>query len=167
LTVPAWAAATLVVAYPYLWVSPIRNTYRMFAFRSDSFEMQAASFPPAAVTSRADAFRRVGHELADRFSAAGQISEWLGIAPNSWVREIDLAVAVLGTLLIVAAAIRIGPLSPHAMALLILGGQTGLILATIGVEYARYLLPVLLAVAVAIGFVVGAAIERTIKLTSA
>lgn len=71
-------------------------------------------------------------------------------------QEVDLTLAVLGLLVLAVLAIRAGLASAPTLALAVLGGQTALILLTIGVEYARYLYPILLANAVFAGVAVGA-----------
>lgn len=163
---PVIAALTFVLVYPYLWVSPIRNTWRMFEFRSLSFDLQSESFPPAAVADRTDAFRRLGHELSTRFSAIGQVSEWLGHSPESWLRELDLILATAGLLILIGLAFRQGIVSPPTMTLVVIGGQSLLILLTIGVEYARYFLPIVLATTTLAGVTIGIVITVFAELSN-
>ena len=159
ISVPIVAYLVFVALYPYLWKDPIDHTRRMFDFRSESFRLQALSFPPAKVTNRTDAFRRVGVELGRRFSTSGLISQKLehafGFGDWTWLHDLDLILASLGWIVIVALAIRRGPFNPAMLIAAVIGGQALLIVLAMGVEYARYLMPVLLAVAVGAGTMFG------------
>ena len=159
--VPVVAVLTFVAIYPYLWRNPVTHLYRIYAYRAQSFAEQSVNSPDAAVPSRGDAFRRLGNELGDRFSISGLIVEklegWLGRDVPVSLAYLDLVVAVLGLLLLVALVVRHGPLSPAAAVSAVVGGQALLILLTMEVEYARYMLPVVLLVAVLVGAVAGAA----------
>ncbi|MGH2557850.1 MAG: glycosyltransferase family 39 protein [Thermomicrobiales bacterium] len=161
LAVPLIAFVVFVAVYPFTWTSPINHSYDLFAFRADSFRRQAAAFPPAEVNGLPDAFRRVGDELGARFSATGRIVDEVeqhsGIGlPDAWRDNgFDLAVAVVGLELLVVLLARRGLRSAHALAAFVFGGQALMIIVSMGVEYARYLLPVLLLVVVCIGVVAG------------
>jgi hypothetical protein len=160
---PVIAYAFFVLSYPYLWPHPIDHTYTLFKFRSDSFKIQAAAFPQAKVLGLTDAFRRVGDELGHRFSSARHLASALqdstGITiPSGWhVEYLDLAVAVIGLELLIAVILlrdfRIAPI----LAATIFGGEGVLVVLTMGVEYARYLMPVLLALVIGIGVAGGLA----------
>ena len=157
--VPAIAALTFVAVYPYLWNNPVAHLYRMYAFRALTFDQQATGFTAAAVPNRGDAFRRIGHELGDRFSTSGFVAEELEqlLGHEIWVAidHLDLVVAVFGLLLLLAFVVREGIASPTALAAAVVAGHALLIVLTMRVEFARYLLPVVLFVAVAFGIAVG------------
>jgi 4-amino-4-deoxy-L-arabinose transferase-like glycosyltransferase len=159
ISAPVVAYLVFVASYPYLWKNPIDHTRRMFDFRSESFRLQALSFPPAKVANRTDAFRRVGAELGRRFSTGGLISQKLehafGFGNWAWLHNLDLVLASLGWIVIVAIAIRRRPFNPAMLIAAVIGGQALLIVLAMGVEYARYLMPVLLAVAVGAGTMFG------------
>ncbi|MGH2535298.1 MAG: glycosyltransferase family 39 protein [Thermomicrobiales bacterium] len=163
LAVPLIACAAFVAVYPYLWTNPIAHTSALFEFRADSFRAQAVAFPPAKVDGLADAFRRIGDELGARFSTTGRIVDAVerhtGIdLPNAWRDNgLDLAVAVVGLELLVVIVARRGLRSAHALAAAVIGGQAAIVVAGMGVEYARYLLPVLLLIVICIGVVAGSA----------
>jgi hypothetical protein len=157
--VPAIAFATFVASYPYLWSSPGVNTFRMFEFRADSFALQALN-APANVPNRTDAFRRLGHELGDRFSTGRYLAEaidgWIGLSLPTSIAYLDLVLAASGFPVLVALIVRDGFTSPRALTFAVLGGQALLIMLTLRVEYARYFLPLLLLIAICAGVLVGA-----------
>jgi hypothetical protein len=161
--VPIAAVLTFVAIYPYLWRNPVTHLYQIYAYRAQSFDEQSVNSPDAAVPSRGDAFRRIGYELGDRFSTSGLIVEelegWLGRDLPASLAYLDLVVAVLGLLILVAMVVRFGLLSPAAAVSAVVGGQALLILLTMEVEYARYMLPVVLLVAILAGIVAGTAWE--------
>ncbi len=159
IAVPVFAFATFVALYPYLWTDPIDHTRAMFDFRTESFDLQGISFPPAKVEDRADAFRRIGDELGRRFSAGGWIGDELDslIGSGDWaaLRNLDLGLAVIGWLIVVGLMTTRGMGWPPALMLGIIGVQACAVIFGMKVEYARYLLPVLLAVAVGAGVTIG------------
>jgi 4-amino-4-deoxy-L-arabinose transferase-like glycosyltransferase len=153
---PVVAFALFVAVYPYLWTDPIGHTKRMFDFRTDSFEMQGEAFPPAKVAGRSDALRRVGDELGVNFSVGGLIAD--AFDRDDWhsLRNLDLGLALIGWILISTWILTRGPGWPAGYMAGLLAVEGSLIILTMGVEYARYLFPVLLAVAVGVGAVAGA-----------
>ena len=155
IAVPAIAFAVFVAVYPYLWTDPIDHTKRMFDFRTDSFDMQGVSFPAAKVEDRADALRRVGDELGARFSAGGLIAETFDQDDWSAFRNLDLALAVVGWLVILGLLVSRGIAWPQSLMAGLVAVQAAAVIFGMGVEYARYLLPVLLAVALGAGVTLG------------
>ncbi len=161
LSVPVVAYACFVAAYPFLWPHPIEHTRQLFQFRADSFRIQAAAFPQAAVPDLTDALRRVGQELGSRFSVSERVIaafDWPALTRlgERWqIGDLDLALATAGMLLFVALVVRAGLRGGSAMVAIALGGQVVITVGAMRVEYARYLLPVLLASMVCIGVVVG------------
>jgi hypothetical protein len=156
---PFIAYATFVAVYPYLWTDPIEHTRRMIEFRTDSFDLQGVSFPAAKVEDRADALRRVGDELGERFSIGGAIAEAIDQDGWSSLRNLDLAVAVAGWLIILGWVVTRGLSRPPLFMAMLVAIQAAAVIFGIGVEYARYLLPVVLAIAVGIGATFGTAWE--------
>jgi hypothetical protein len=160
---PVIAYVFFFLSYPYLWPHPIDHTHTLFKFRADSFTIQAAAFPQAKVLGLADALRRVGDELGHRFSSARHLASILGDSagislPTGWhIEYLDLAFAVIGLELLIALIVfrraRIAPI----LATTVFGGEAAIVVLTMGVEYARYLMPVLLAVVISIGVTGGVA----------
>lgn len=161
LSVPVFSAVALVLAYPYLWPHPIRNTHRLFAFRTRSFELQIAAFPQTEVTGPSDLVSRLDNELGDWLS----LTRWINreilteigwSVPDSWhIGRLDLAVAIMGAAIIAVLVLRQGVFGPRALIAGVLFGQTAIILAAMNVQFARYLLPIVLTMAVCIGVVGG------------
>jgi Dolichyl-phosphate-mannose-protein mannosyltransferase len=157
--VPVVAFLVYVAVYPFLWKSPLENTRRMIDFRTESFRLQAMSFPGAEVGNRTEAFRRVGWELGERFSTGGWVANGLarhlGAGDWSWLRDLDLMLAIAGWIAIAGFIVRRGSINPAMLMAAVIGGQALFIVLAMGVEYSRYLLPVLLAVAVGVGAACG------------
>ena len=159
LIVPVVAWATFLVIYPYLWTAPISHTRRIFAFRAESFDLQASFSGGAAVPTNADALRRVGFHLGEQFSVSGAAAKWLGgqmniSSPTSFT-QIDLILAVIGLLVLVAMIFDRDTAPNAAAVLLVLGGQSLLIVLTLRIDFARYMLPVILTAAIFAGVTIG------------
>jgi hypothetical protein len=178
LIVPAIAGLVFVAVYPYLWTDPIEHTRRMLDFRTESFRLQRTVSPDATIDNRTEAFRRVGDELGRRNSTGGVIADWLadhvdagdwlspipGLPPGGgkelWLRELDLVLAAAGWVLLTGIAVRRGWSDPAMLIAAVIGGQALLIILSVDILYLRYLLPVLLAVAIGAGVAVGVGWER-------
>jgi 4-amino-4-deoxy-L-arabinose transferase-like glycosyltransferase len=164
LTIPISAIATFLASYPYLWTDPIGHTRRMFAFRELSFDLQAVISPHARVHGIPDAFRRFGVQLGHRESIGGVLLDWLGRSDATgawtWLREADLMLAPAGWLLLVPVIVSARYPGRIVFPMAIVGGQFMLIALTFRLDYARYMLPVLPAIAIGIGAVFGLAWQR-------
>jgi hypothetical protein len=158
-TIPVVAAATFVAVYPYLWTDPIAHARRMFNFRELSFDLQALISPHAKVDGPADALGRFRVQLGERESAAGfllgEIRNYVDFGDRLWFRELDLTLALVGWLLLTIVLARRHFPADRAMPLLLFGGQVALITATFRLDYARYMLPLLPAIAIGIGAIAG------------
>jgi hypothetical protein len=164
---PFVAFLVFVAAYPYLWTDPIEHTKRMFDFRTESFQMQAENSPDAKVEDRADAFRRVGVELGSAFSIGGLLADRVGAGDQAWLRNLDLALAVIGLLVVTGMLVTRGPTWPPVLMVAVIAVQAGAVIYGMGVEYPRYMLPVLLAVAVGVGAAIGSAAAMLPRLATA
>jgi 4-amino-4-deoxy-L-arabinose transferase-like glycosyltransferase len=157
--VPVVAGLTFIASYPYLWSDTITHAQRMFDFRELSFDLQALASPHARVTSLGDATRRFGVQLGERESTAGfllgELRKYVDAGDWLWFRELDLVLAAAGWLLLVVLLFRRHFPADRVMPLLVLGGQAALIAATFRLDYARYMLPLLPAIAIGIGAVAG------------
>lgn len=157
LSIPVVGLATFIATYPYLWRDPFTHLVRMFLFRLDSFESQGNAFPEARVSGLNDAMARVGGELGTAASVSGllapKLADVTGVSLPAWfgVNSWDLAVTIIGLLLGCHLVGRWGLMSGNALAVLFLTGQAILVIVAMGVEYARYLLPLTLTVSMAIG----------------
>jgi 4-amino-4-deoxy-L-arabinose transferase-like glycosyltransferase len=159
LWIPVSAYVTFLSVYPYLWTAPISHTRRMLDFRSLSFGLQARVSPQAKVDNLPDAMRRIGSILSDRYSVGGfvreQLVRHLGIGDYSTLTELDLTIAVGGWLLLVWLLFRRHFEPATALPLMVLAGQVCLIAVAFRLDYSRYLLPIVPAVAIGIGAVAG------------
>ncbi len=146
------ALATFVAVYPYLWPDPAGRTRNLFAFRAEEMATQAADWPEMAVPNRAEALRRVGTNFTERFSLAASASARLGggIAPMP-IRQVEVAIALIGVLAMLLAALTDGPYSPRFAALAVLGGHVLITILGMRSEFDRYHVPMALLGAVAAG----------------
>jgi hypothetical protein len=168
ISIPVVAALTFLASYPYLWTDPITHTRRLFAFRSLSFDLQALISPHARVSGLGDATRRFGVQLAERDSVGGFLIDSLNLDSSwAWLRNVDLVLAVLGWLLLVALLFRREFDAGMTMPVLVIGGQAALIVATFRLDYARYMLPLVPAVVLGIGVVAGLAWSASVRYARA
>jgi hypothetical protein len=155
--VPATAVATLVASYPYLWRDPIDNMRALVDYRQWGMDVQGAAWPHLSVETRIEAFRRVGLKLGDEWTTLGRLSatlqDHLGSAWNAGALELALAAA--GGVLLLALVVKHGPWSAHGLAAAVLAGQVAVTIYGLRVDWARYHLPILLAVAVSVGVLAG------------
>ncbi len=158
LPLPVVAFAAFVASAPYLWPDPIGRTVALFRFRAEEMAGQGRIWSELDVTSRADALSRVGAWLGERRSTTGAAAQWLAQrAGIEWTPPmgIDLILAVAGALVLAALVLRQGVASPAALAAIVLGGETALIVLGMRADFERYLYPVLLAAVVCAGLFVG------------
>jgi hypothetical protein len=157
LSVPATAVATLVASYPYLWRDPIDHMRALVDYRQWGMDVQSAAWPHLSVETRIEAFRRVGLKLGDDWTTLGRLSaamrDHLGLAWNAGALELALAAA--GGVMLLALVMKHGPWSAHGLAAAVLAGQVAVTIYGLRVDWARYHLPILLAVAVSAGVLAG------------
>ncbi len=160
LTVPAVAFATFVVSYPFLWPDPVGRSLTLYRFRVKEMANQGAIWNQLYVAGPVDAVSRIGNWLGDIDSVTGNAARALaGLAGIDWHPSgLDLPLALAGALVLAALVLRQGLASPAALAAVVLGGQVALVVFGMRADFARYLYPVLLAQAVCIGLVAGAAV---------
>jgi len=154
---PAIATAMFVLAYPYLWPDPIRRTMTLLRFRASEMENQGAIWTELRVDGPIDALTRIGHWLGEVDSVTGNgIGAVTGLFGSTWKpMPLDLILAVMGGVILMVLAVQRGLGSRWAMAALLLGGQVLLIVVGMRADFARYLLPVLVANVVCGGLVFG------------
>src|SRR4051812_28080758 len=107
-----------------------------------------------------------GH-LSSEFAIATFMSTWrnhhVATAPGPCFAQPAVALPLVGLTILIWRCIR----PPHHMAglavLLILGGQTAVIVLTLHVDFVRYSLPIALAVAVFAGLVIGQICAITVR----
>lgn len=150
---PLIAIVAFVVSYPYLWPSPVRRTWNLFQLRTQEMDQQAAAWPNIAIANPIDGLTRIYSRLTWQFSATGNLAEhvlgWLGIHTSVW--GIDLPLAVLGIGVLAWLVVRRGLTSGTALMTFLLAGQAGAIVIGMKVDFYRYHLPIVLAVAILAG----------------
>jgi hypothetical protein len=146
-SVPIVAGATFVASYPYLWRAPIEHTKALFDYRTVGMEAQASMWPHLGVETRVEAVERVVRRLGDELTVLGRF----GIE----VERLELGIAAVGIVVWTVLALRDGLLGARALTFAVLGGAAGVTLAGMQADWARYHLPILLFVSVALGVAVG------------
>lgn len=154
---PVIAGAVFIATFPYLWPDPIRRTLELFAFRALEMYNQGVIWEDLRVDGPVDALGRIYHWLGEVDTVTGNgIDVVAKLFGASWRPPgLDLALAVTGGVILLALAVQRGLGSRWAMALIILGGQVALVVVGMRADFARYLLPVLVATTVCGGLVVG------------
>lgn len=157
LALPPVAAATFIASYPFLWPDPIGRTLDLLRFRSLEMQNQGNIWGDLKVEGPVDAVSRIYNWLGVVDSvtgeAIGNVTQPLGIAFRPmWL---DLALAVIGGVILLILAVRHGLGSRWSLALLILAGEVALVIAGMRADFSRYLLPVLVANAICGGLVFG------------
>jgi hypothetical protein len=156
-SLPATATATFIASYPFLWADPIGRTLDLFRFRSVEMENQGTIWQELNIAGPVDALGRIGNWLGDVDSVTGQgVDAVAKLVGATWKpMGFDLLLAIVGALILLALAIQRGLGSRWGMAGLVLGGQVALVVVGMRADFARYLLPVLVATAVLGGLVAG------------
>jgi hypothetical protein len=119
---------------------------------------QGAIWEELRVNGPIDATRRIIHWLGEVDSVTGQgIDVVAKLFGTTWKpMGLDLVLAGIGALILLALTIRQGLGSRWAMASIVLGGQVALVILGMRADFSRYLLPVLVATTVCGGLVAGA-----------
>ncbi len=158
---PVIAFTTFVLVYPYLWPAPIQRTLNLFALRSSEMDNQSAAWPDVAVDNPILAIGRIYDRLTVQFSTTGSllggVTGWLGFGSKPW--GIDIPIAVIGMTVLTMLVVRRGLTSGTALASFLLAGQVAAIVVGMQVDFYRYHLPVVLAVAILSGLSVQAALQ--------
>ena len=151
---PAVAAAVFVGTYPYLWPDPVGRTLNLVRFRTREMQLQATDWPVMAVSTRAEAFRRIGENFHERYSLL-QVTR----LANLELPAIELSLAAAGAVVWLADAVRAGLRSPIMVILITLGSQVAVTVAGMRSEFDRYHVPMLAFGCIAIGAAVGSGVE--------
>lgn len=157
MALPPVATATFIASYPYLWPDPIGRTLELLRFRTLEMQNQGNIWGDLKVEGPVDAASRIYNWLGVVDSvtgeAIGNVTQPLGFTFRPmWL---DLALAIVGAVILLVLAVRHGLGSRWTMALLVLGGEVALVIVAMRADFSRYLLPVLVANAVCGGLVFG------------
>ena len=147
---PVVAGIAFVASYPYLWRNPIGNSLKMLRYRTMSFDLQGMLWEQVAVDSPLEATDRIWN----RFTGA----EWSVLGRFfGWSSSLELIVALIGVLILAAMVLRRGLASSTAMIAATIGAATMITVLGMEVDWARYHFPILVAMALCLGVVVGTA----------
>ncbi|MFM9106362.1 MAG: glycosyltransferase family 39 protein [Chloroflexota bacterium] len=165
---PPIAFAAFVASYPYLWPDPVGRTISLLQFRQREMYNQGRIWPELDVTGPLHAVERIAWWLSVDNSVTGNAVEGLaGLAGvQVQVVGIDLLLAVAGAAALAVIAWRRGLASPAALAALVLGAQVAIVVAGMRADFARYLMPVLVAQAVCVGVLGGVALAGLGRLAA-
>lgn len=155
---PIIAGVTFIALYPYLWVSPIRNSLNLLDFRTTEMASQARILPHARVDNPVGAFMRYGQQLQGAYSstrdAINSLGDLIG-ADFSGAVSLDLMIVAIGLILVIRMVIQYGLWSPQALVIMLLAAEVGAVTVGLGVDFYRYYLPVLLVNSILVGVAFG------------
>ena len=154
---PAVALAVFVASYPFLWPDPVGRLRILYDFRAREMLNQGAIWPELKVAGPADSLSRVGNWLATVDSTTGTLAADVAAQFGRDWRPVgvDLLLAIVGAEILCFLVARHGLSSRWGLAGLMLFGQVGIVVVGMRADFARYMLPVLVTVAVCGGLVVG------------
>ncbi|MGI9253687.1 MAG: hypothetical protein ACR2J8_08065 [Thermomicrobiales bacterium] len=155
---PPMAFAAFVLSAPYLWPDPVGRTLSLLQFRQREMYNQGRIWPELDITGPIHALQRIAWWLSVDNSVTGNAAEGIaglfGIQAN--LIGIDVLLGVAGAAMLAIIALRRGLASPAALAAVVLGAEVAVVVAGMRADFARYLMPVLVAQAVCIGILAGA-----------
>lgn len=154
---PVIAFATFVAVYPYLWPEPIRRTIELFRWRQEEMGRQIANWPNVAVSGPLQALGRIGARLTDIQSSSGRVAAILtSMVGIDWhPNGRDFIPVLIGALLLVTLVFKHGLRSPQMLAIVILVCESGAIIVGMRVDFYRYHLPIVFAMAICVGVCFG------------
>lgn len=154
---PVIAAIAFVAVSPYLWRDPVGHALNLYRFREQEMTNQRRLWPSLAINSPLDTVHRVWKALGTQMSAAGWVAARAHrFIPGGWALSgLDLALGLIGLALFAWFALRWGLSSPAMLAACVIGGEAALDLLGMRVYFARYLMPVALALTVGFGVLAG------------
>ncbi|MCA9833990.1 MAG: phospholipid carrier-dependent glycosyltransferase [Thermomicrobiales bacterium] len=159
LSTPFVAAATFVASYPYLWPDPIRHSRNLLDYRTWGMEVQSTLWTQVAISGPREAVQRSWHRFASEdWSLLGR---FLGVA---W--PVELWLALIGAVILAWLIWKRGLASGTALIAVVLGTMVVITFGGMGVDWARYHGPILLAMAVCTGVTVGWVTRGLKDLTS-
>jgi len=158
---PIMAFIVFVASYPYLWVDPIRRSYKMFAFRADEMQGQGTIWPDLAVGSPLVALARIGARLGETSTTSGHVTgsflNLIGLQGHTIPAGLDFLPAVAGMVLLFEMVIRYGLRSRQALISLLLVSEVGAIAFGMKADFNRYHLPIVLIMSICIAVSASAA----------
>jgi Dolichyl-phosphate-mannose-protein mannosyltransferase len=156
---PLVAMVVFVAVSPYLWRDPIGHTEKLFAFRAQEMANQRQLWPELRIDSPLEALGRIWGLLGVNWTTSGWLAAQLNpLTGASWRPQgLDLGLGVAGLAILIGLAVRRGPASPHALAVLVVGAAVAITGVGLRVYFERYLLPLAFALTVGVGVLTGIA----------
>jgi 4-amino-4-deoxy-L-arabinose transferase-like glycosyltransferase len=150
---PVIAFTTFVISYPYLWPSPMRRSWDLFAFRATEMRNQSANWPEVAIDGPVEALSRIYTQLTWQVTTIGDraedILDRLGTPKDIW--SPDLLIAGLGVGWLVWVILRRGITSGPALMAFLIASQFAAIVVGMRSDFYRYHLPIVLITAIMAG----------------
>lgn len=155
---PVIAFATFVAVYPYLWPAPIQRTIELFRWRQEEMGRQIANWPNVAVSGPIQALDRIGIRLTDLQSSSGRVAAFVAsmVGVNWHPSGADFIPVLIGALILVTLIFKHGLRSPQTLAIAILVYESAAIIGGMRVDFYRYHLPIVFAMAVCVAVCFGA-----------
>jgi hypothetical protein len=156
MSLPAVTLATFVALYPFVWSAPYERTRILYDFRAQEMASQSRIWPNLAVTGRFDAFRTLWRVFQEQYPTTGRLFDWV----NGWSGipappNLDIVLAGIGLAWAIVNVLRQGVVTPLTFTFVLIGGQALAIVAGLRVDFNRYYLPIVLFVALCIGYLAG------------
>lgn len=155
LPIPIMSFIFFIASYPYLWVDPIRRSYKMFSFRVDEMQSQGTIWPGLAVDSPLDALARIGIRLGETSTMSGRLAaaflHLMGIDGYAIPSGLDFLPAIAGIVILGALVIKHGLRSKYAVISLLMISEAGAIAVGMKADFNRYHLPIVLIMSICIG----------------
>jgi hypothetical protein len=163
---PIVAFAAFVISYPYLWPSPIRRTWDLYAFRAGEMADQSAAWPEKAVTGPLEALGRFGHYLTETHSTSQRFLQvfYDRFEIDRIATGYDFFPAVAGLVVLVWWVGKRGFWSPAAMVALLMATEAGTLVFGMKTDFYRYHLPIVIIMAGCIGVSTGAGWSAIVQL---
>ncbi|MCO5224094.1 MAG: phospholipid carrier-dependent glycosyltransferase [Thermomicrobiales bacterium] len=159
ISTPFVALATFVASYPYLWPDPIRRTIYMLNFRQQEMDNQYRLNPRFQTDSPLESLHMTYNMLGNTWSSTLQIFQWLQLDRiGDLLSQLDLWLAIAGTLALVVIGLRKGIRSPELVIAALIVFQMVTVILSMRVAFERYYLPIMVGEFVAIGCAVGYAV---------
>lgn len=155
LPIPIMSFIFFVASYPYLWVDPIRRSYKMFSCRADEMQSQGTIWLGLTVASPVDALARIGIRLGETSTMSGRLAaaflHLIGIDDHAIPSGHDFLPAIAGIVILGALVIKQGLRSKYAVISLLMVSEVGAIAMGMKADFNRYHLPIVLIMGICIG----------------
>lgn len=142
---PVIAFLAFIASYPYLWPSPIRRTWDLYAFRAGEMADQGEAWPETAVASPLDALGRFGDALTETYSS----SRWLikvtyhRLGIDAIPTGYDFIPVAAGVVILLWWTFRRGFWTPASMVAMLMLAEAAILVVGMRTDFYRYHLPIM------------------------